>query len=248
MKNQLLDADLLTLTSHYDLTNFERNFTNALDDFKLSQYDMEELYESKMLKRYTPRPVNTNDCNSLENAKMFRFELIEDISRRVELIQDESLQEFQIREMNDKINELLVEKENWDQRIVELGGPNYARLEPSKIEITKDVITKQGYRYFGRARELSGVKTLLKAQSEFEQLQNDVLDIPVMPTDYYFNELDFELAVQYESKESRTIDKSLGNVFGIYPQDVLYFHSLPSDAEIEEVLVNLKKKEILDNL
>ena len=243
-----LDADLITLTSHYDLTNFERNFTNALDDFKLSQYDMEELYEGGMLKRYTPRPVNTKDCDSVENAKMFRFELIEEISRKVENIQDESLQEYQIREMNDKINELLKEKEEWEQRIIELGGPDYARIEPSKQSITGDLSTKDGYRYFGRANELLGVKTLINAQKEFEAIQNELIDIPIMPVDYYSNDLEMKLALELETEQMKSINTTAGNLFGIYPQDVLYFHSLPTDTELEQVLVQLKKQEILKNL
>eukprot|EP00834_Sanchytrium_tribonematis_P007027 NODE_582_length_5738_cov_0.811314.p1 type:complete len:248 gc:universal NODE_582_length_5738_cov_0.811314:3943-3200(-) len=245
-KPNLIDADLITLTSHYDLTNFERTFTNALDDFKITQYDLEELYEGGLLKRYTPRPVNTKDCESLEDAKMFRFELIEDISRKVEMIQDESLQEFQIREMNDKINELIREKEDWEQRIIELGGPNYARIEPSKAFIAKD--TKNGYRYFGRARELEGVKLLMKQQREFEALENEIPDIPVMPIEYYGDEDALKLAKELEEKEMAKINQNNGNLFGIYPQDIHFLSQLPSDAEIEAKLVEIKKKELLKYL
>ena len=247
-KGDLLDADLITLTSHYDLTNFEKNFTNALDDFKLSAYDMEELYEGGMLKRYTPRPVDTRHCESLDDAKMFRFELIETISRQVENIQDESLQEFEIRKMNDKINDLLKEKETWDQRIIELGGPNYARIDPSKEFITTDHTTKDGYRYFGRAKELQGVKHLLNAQKEFEKLQMPVKEIPVMPIEYYSNDDELALAKEIELDSMKAIDTTKGNLFGIYPQDLNYFYTLPNQKEIEQVLVRLKKQELFKNL
>lgn len=246
-QNNTDDADLLTLTSHYELSNFERNFTNALDDFKLSAYDMEELYEGGMLKRYTPRPVDTKECDNLENAKMWRFELIEDVSRRVELIQDESLQEFQIRQLNDKINALLTEKEAWETRIVELGGPDYKRLEPSKQFITTD--TKDGYRYFGKAKELEGVKSLLQAQKEFDQLQQELeSEIPVMPMDYYHsNPLELHLSKQYDDA-NKPANTQNGNLFGIYPEDVLFLHTLPHHKDIEQCLVALKKKELLNSL
>ena len=36
------------------------------------------------------------------------------------------LGEFRLRDLNDEINKLLREKRHWEDRIVELGGPNYA--------------------------------------------------------------------------------------------------------------------------
>ena len=179
---------------------------------------------------------------------MFRFELIEDISRKVEEIQDESLQEYEIRQRNDKINELLREKEDWEQRIIELGGPDYQRLEPSKELITKDIPQKNGYRYFGKARELMGVQHLLQAQKEFEDLQNQVEDIPIMPVEYYLSEDEKKLAVEMELNSLKSLDTTQGNLFGIYPQDVHHLQSLPDNSAIEQVLVRLKKQEVLRHL
>ena len=36
------------------------------------------------------------------------------------------LGEFRIRDLNDEINKLLREKRHWEDRILELGGPDYA--------------------------------------------------------------------------------------------------------------------------
>lgn len=33
--------------------------------------------------------------------------------------------EFRIRDLNDEINKLLREKRHWEERIIELGGPDY---------------------------------------------------------------------------------------------------------------------------
>ena len=33
--------------------------------------------------------------------------------------------EFRIRDLNDEINKLLREKKHWEERILELGGPDY---------------------------------------------------------------------------------------------------------------------------
>ena len=35
------------------------------------------------------------------------------------------LGEFRIRDLNDEINKLLREKRHWEERIIELGGPDY---------------------------------------------------------------------------------------------------------------------------
>jgi len=35
-----------------------------------------------------------------------------------------------LRDLNDEINKLIREKGHWERRIVELGGPDYARAAP----------------------------------------------------------------------------------------------------------------------
>ena len=41
------------------------------------------------------------------------------------LITVAGLGEFRIRDLNDEINKLLREKRHWEDRIIELGGPDY---------------------------------------------------------------------------------------------------------------------------
>ncbi len=42
-------------------------------------------------------------------------------------IQEPSLSDFQIRDLNDEINKLMREKHMWEVQIRTLGGPNYMR-------------------------------------------------------------------------------------------------------------------------
>ena len=42
-------------------------------------------------------------------------------------IQESSLSDFQIRDLNDEINKLMREKHMWEVQIRNLGGPNYMR-------------------------------------------------------------------------------------------------------------------------
>ena len=85
-----------------------------------------------------------------------------------------------IRDLNDEINKLIREKGHWERRILELGGPDYAKAAP---KVTADDVDAgdagtaagalgtaattvgggaTGYRYFGAAKQLPGVKELFE--------------------------------------------------------------------------------------
>lgn len=104
------------------------------------------------------------------------------------------LGEFRIRDLNDEINKLLREKGHWEIRIKELGGPDYrvivqefcqnstqTQSEPSQSwpgclcvsqrfgprmldHEGKEVPGNRGYKYFGAARDLPGVRELFEKE------------------------------------------------------------------------------------
>ena len=49
------------------------------------------------------------------------------------------LGEFRIRDLNDEINKLIREKRHWEERILELGGPDY------NVSITQCILSFQNY-------------------------------------------------------------------------------------------------------
>lgn len=98
------------------------------------------------------RPYLAELCNDLDDAERWRREIISEISKLVELIQNAGLGEHKIRDMNDHINKLLREKRHWERRIVELGGRNYPNNEYNALG--------GNYKYFGAAKDLPGVKEL----------------------------------------------------------------------------------------
>ena len=72
-----------------------------------------------------------------------------------------------IRDLNDEINKLIREKGHWERRIVELGGPDYSKTGPkiadSEGKVFSDATGRgPGYRYFGAAKNLPGVKELFE--------------------------------------------------------------------------------------
>jgi len=122
------------------------------------------------------RPFLALHCEHLADAEHFRKQIIREISEGVRKIQNAGLGEHAIRDLNDDINKLLREKHHWNHRIRELGGRDYIKEEggggggvdgggglgdPGALAaMGLGLNGSGGYRYFGAARELPGVKEL----------------------------------------------------------------------------------------
>lgn len=103
----------------------------------------------------------------------------------------EGLGESRIRDINDQINKLLKEKYHWERRIRELGGPDYSRSalpvgEGEAIQIRGS----KGYYYFGAARELPGVKELLKESYSREEKKRSRAELYKCVDAEYYGYLD----------------------------------------------------------
>ncbi|KAF4550697.1 Pre-mRNA-splicing factor isy1-like protein [Elsinoe fawcettii] len=111
----------------------------------------------------TRRPKAVSTIDSIPVAERWRGTILKEISRKVSKIQEASLSDYQIRDLNDELNRLFKEKWAWEVRIRELGGPNYMRGGAVTDAEGREVPGGgKGYRYFGRARELPGVKELFE--------------------------------------------------------------------------------------
>ena len=72
-----------------------------------------------------------------------------------------TLTDYEIRDLNDEINQLMREKRHYETQIVNLGGANYKRGSAAMVDDEgKEVPGTRGYKYFGRAKELPGVKEM----------------------------------------------------------------------------------------
>jgi len=76
------------------------------------------------------RPYLASECRDLNECDRWRSEILRDIGKKVMDIQNAGLGEHRLRDLNDEINKLIREKWHWEKRIVDLGGPNYARAAP----------------------------------------------------------------------------------------------------------------------
>lgn len=80
------------------------------------------------------------------------------------------LGEFRIRDLNDEINKLLREKRHWENQISALGGPHYRRYGPKMFDAEgREVPGNRGYKYFGAAKDLPGVRELFEQVHQFNQ-------------------------------------------------------------------------------
>ena len=137
---------------------------------------------SRSAARRQKRPFLATHCEHLSDAEHFRRQIISEITDGVKKIQNAGLGEHAIRDLNDNINKLIREKWHWNRRIKELGGKDYKKEERKAMllaesegggrgttgaiegaeEATMGTGLKGsgGYRYFGAAKELPGVKEL----------------------------------------------------------------------------------------
>lgn len=122
------------------------------------------------------RPFLASECRDLAEADRWRQQIMREIGRKVAEIQNEGLGEHRLRDLNDEINKLIREKSHWERRIVELGGPNYSKhsakmtdLEGNIVDVPNPSGRGPGYRYFGAAKKLPGVRELFEKPPELRK-------------------------------------------------------------------------------
>ncbi|KAL1736698.1 Isy1-like splicing factor [Schizophyllum commune] len=118
------------------------------------------------------RPRMASACKSMRECERWRGEILREISRKVSKIQDAGLTDYEVRDLNDEINKLLREKRHWENQIIALGGANYRRNVAMLDADGKEVPGTKGYKYFGRAKELPGVKELFESKKHEEEEEN----------------------------------------------------------------------------
>jgi len=115
------------------------------------------------------RPNDVRECKKVGEAERFRREILMEISKKIASIQNPGLGEFKIRDLNDEINKLLRIKFAWEGQIKALGGPDYRRIAPRELDREgREVSGSRGYKYFGAAKDLPGVRELFQKAAEEE--------------------------------------------------------------------------------
>ncbi|KAI9914739.1 hypothetical protein PsorP6_007417 [Peronosclerospora sorghi] len=133
------------------------------------------------------RPYLASECDNLRDAERWRRQIIREISKKVADIQNAGSSEHVIRDLNDEINKRIREKRHWERRIVQLGGTDYTRAQPQAYDADGAAVSgARGYRYFGAAKNLPGVRELFQQKEEHETRKRTREDmLKHIDSDYY---------------------------------------------------------------
>ena len=128
----------------------------------LARWRNAKMAEEVLDKKPERRPYLATHCDNVKEAEKWRLQIVREISKKVSQIQNAGLGEFRIRDLNDEINKLLREKRHWEARILELGGNDLRKKSRMLDREGQEVPGSKGYKYFGAARELPGVRELFE--------------------------------------------------------------------------------------
>lgn len=275
----------------YDIINIRTLGLWAIDTeqiFKLTMARNQEKAQSMLNRLITMKNEETNkpeqrraylasQCKDLSEAEKWRQLIMRDIGRKVTEIQNQGLGEHVLRDLNDEINHLLREKFHWERRIIELGGLNYIEHSAKITDLDGNIVNVPnasgrgpGYRYFGAAKKLPGVKELFEKPPEMEKRTRHRHVINKGAYASYFGLGDDEdgmlerlerLAEEKisELNETEVIKRRRGLDSGLVApkflreeeedikEDEFLVHvPLPDEKEIENMLVEKKRKELLE--
>ncbi|KAJ5723856.1 hypothetical protein N7488_001891 [Penicillium malachiteum] len=218
----------------------------------------------------TRRPKAITSIDSIPTCERWRGQVLKEVSRKVTRIQEQSLSDYQIRDLNDEINKLMREKWAWEMQIKNLGGPNYMRGTGRVYDDEGREIPGggKGYRYFGRAKELPGVKEMFEAATRQakEPAEEEVAgrggDIATKKVDanyfgYGLDEEDGTLLAYEKQKEKEAVEHLRGQGEDDAEDG---WQSLPGDAgdgvqwrlpsleEVQEEMVDRRRRRLLDKI
>ncbi|KAK6017898.1 Isy1-like splicing family protein [Ostertagia ostertagi] len=152
------------------------------------------------------RPHDTSLCSNLDDAERFRREIAKEIAKKIALIQNPGLGEFKIRDLNDEINKMIRIKYAWEMRIRELGGMDYRKISARELDKEgREVASNRGYKYFGAAKDLPGVRELFEESKELEQMRKTRAELMKhVDADYYgYLDDDDGLLIPLEKEEEK---------------------------------------------
>jgi len=157
------------------------------------------------------RPRNVDDIETIQECDHWRNQIIREITRKISEIQNAGLGEHRIRDLNDEINKLLREKRRWEERIKQMGGPDYKASATKIVDAFGSELPGQGgYKYFGAAKELPGVRELFERETapRAPKRTRGQLYRNILP-DYYGwrDEEDPNLVLAEQAKEIERLEK-----------------------------------------
>jgi len=132
------------------------------------------------------RPKIASEVNTVKECEHWRKDILAGVAKKIAEIQNAALGEHRIRDLNDEINKELREKSYWEDQIKKLGGADY-KSKPKDVETYgAELASHTGYKYFGAAKDLPGVRELFETDiaPEAPRKTRKQLFLHIQP-DYY---------------------------------------------------------------
>ncbi len=212
------------------------------------------------------RPYLASECKSLEQCEHWRRQILREISNGVAAIQNKLLGEIKIRDLNDEINKKLREKRHWERQIIALGGPDYMRGARDVDEDGHQVLNSGGYKYFGAAKDLPGVRELFQKAARIRdetQKRSRAERYAGIDVDYYgFRDeealggklLEVEAEATRRAKQQRLVvempvsiqDKEDERALEAFEAAAMFVPKRLTESDVAKQLLDARKKELLD--
>ena len=203
--------------------------------------------ENPAFKKRHKRPHLASECEFLADAERFRGQIVREISRLIEKIQNPALGQHEIRETNDEINHKMREKWHWNKRIHELGGVDYNAAE-RKRQIEEGGTGQRGYQYFGAAKDLPGVRELLAKEEQKDQARKVAKDFKRISPDYYgWRDEEDGVLLELEAIATKQNDQLHNKRRKTTEEEELPpdYLNVPSPAQVSKLLLEQRKKAML---
>ncbi|KAJ3314681.1 NineTeen Complex (NTC) component [Boothiomyces sp. JEL0838] len=217
----------------------------------LKKYDGVDRTRNKIITELEPpkpkRPFTSAGINTVKECEKWRKDIVDEILEKIEEISDPNLDEYKVRDTNDAINKLIKEKRHWEHKIIELGGPDYIKRGTVAIEAGGSTVPgTKGYRYFGMAKYLPGVKELFEQAAQMQQKIAPEELVQRVDADYYgFRDEEDGLLLQYESMLQANKKKEIvKDDDGTFDLDYITPKRPPTFEEIEGWMVKKRQKEL----
>lgn len=196
------------------------------------------------------RPRNVQRVKSLPQAEKWRSIILGEISSKLTEINDPSVNNLRIQELNDDLNKLVKDKRTWEYRIKELGGNDYLRSK----DITSTGLCSDGIWYFGRAKLLVDEKnvdlnTTTNTTKVEQRLKGKPLkqELSIMASrrkrldDQYYGKMETKELLEYEQNRSKELA-----IARTKPHFSLL--DLPTNEQVKKWLVDKKREQLMKRL
>lgn len=233
----------------------------------LAKYQEQQANEGGGYKDYSryKRPKRVASVTNYKEAIQWRLQLINEFKVLNTRSFDPSVNEDDLREINDKLNALVQEKKRWDWHINKKLKSNGKMGKDSRDGFVIGGKLVLGKRYFGRAIELPEIRDYIEEQKRKQLLNKprQLVDIKKVPnrkdktdskSDVYYgkssisNKAEKNRLENFEKEWTPVLQRATDLNENNPPRSSLLTTPIPTQSDMEKWLVERRKAELLKKL